>query len=106
MVLLLFSLMPLADEPSRVAGGLHHVGDGALAGRESDAVVALGDVEFETEPFLVAAGVEAGARRAAHGGGDVAVGEPHAIAGESVDVGRLDHCSAVGSNVAVAKIVG
>ena len=54
----------------------------------------------------VAAGEENAAGRSAHGGSGVVVGELEAVLGELVKVGRFDLGLAVGSDFAVAEIVG
>lgn len=54
----------------------------------------------------VAAGEENAAGRSAHGGSGVVVGELETVLGELVKVGRFDLGLAVGSDFAVAEIVG
>ena len=60
---------------------------------------------LEPNALLPAAGDEAGARRRAHGGIGVEIGEAHALAREAVHVRGADVLRAVRAGVGVAEVV-
>ena len=104
-MLFLLAKVPLADQTCRIASCAHHVRDRGFRRGHAHIGVAPGDVELKPVTLLVPAGVQARARRAANRCGHVAIGEAHALRGEGVDVGSLDHGAAIGPDVAPAEVV-
>ena len=102
--------MPFADRPGSVTGVPKRVGQRNLFdGQAQPLAVAAGrpaGVEFVAEALLVAAGEQPGPRGAADRRRHVAVGEPHSIGGDRIDVRRLQAPATVAADVAVAQIVG
>src|SRR5207237_4647567 len=84
--------VPLADAGGGVTELLEPVGHRRLGERQAEAAPAgpATAVELVAEAGRVAAGQEAGPAGGAVGGGDVAVGESHAVLGDGVDVRRRD----------------
>ena len=99
--------VPLAGHVRRVAGSVHHLGDGA----DVFVQVALVAGEVAVAHHVPDAGlvrVSAGEQRGAGGAaaaGVVKLGEPHAALSECVEVGRVD-LTAVTANIAPAHIIG
>src|SRR5207245_2708757 len=107
--LFLLTLVPLADQGGRVAGGLKAGGDRRLGDRQALAGAAEGDdgrVELVAEPLLVSAGEEPGPRRRADRAGDVTALAANAGIREGVEVRRGHLRAAVEADVAIAEVVG
>ena len=96
--------VPLADRGGRVAEGLQPVGDRRFFSGQPGRVGAA--VELVAEARLIAAGHQAGPRRAAVGRRDVALREAHAVLGDRVDVRRRDVLAPLATQFAPAEIVG
>ena len=97
--------VPLADQRGGVAGLLQQRGQRRVRGLQADRLVGdrLGQPALGTA--RVAPGVEAEAGRRAGRGARVGVGEPDALAGQPVEVGRLDVRGAVRGEVGPAQVV-
>jgi hypothetical protein len=100
--------VPLADHGGDVAGGLQRLRQRDLVGRQAEVLGLVGaGVELVPEALLVAPGQHSRARRAAHGAGDVSVGEADALLGNRVDVGGFDVIAELlSADVGVAEVVG
>ena len=74
-----------------IAGGLEAVAEGRLLDGEPHRrgrQPARAGIEFVSEPLLITAGEESGPGRTAVGTAHVAVGEPHAVGSQRIDLGR------------------
>ena len=81
--------MPLAEVPAGVPGIMQHVGQvGCLIGEPG--VIAL-NIRHHPVGVWPLPGYPRGARRGAKWRDASALGEQHAICGEAVEIGRLDH---------------
>ena len=100
--------MPLANGPSRIAGGTERIGDGGFG--EWQAVGGGGGVpfgiKFVAEALLVTASENSGAGGTAHGVGDVAIGAPDARGGEAIQVRRRNIAATLEADVVVPEIIG
>jgi len=97
--------VPLADNPGGVAGRPERLGDGDVVGGEVLRVVGA-EVVGDAHAGGPLPRHQGGAVRRADRRGGVGVGEAHAVAGETVQVGRLVERVAVAAQLRVAQVVG
>ena len=99
--------VPLANGGGAIAVRPHQGAERGPVGRDQRPRLTRQDVRFHPRPPRVAPGEEPVARRRAHGGGRVRVGEAHALGGDAVDVGRGNaRLRTHGSDIPPAEVIG
>ncbi len=100
--------MPLADERRAVAGPLQQRRQCGMFRRQADRRVRRGQrlLESKRQPVLIPARDQRQPRRRADRGVRIRLQKAHAVAGDAIDVRRLQIGTAVARDVGVSEIVG
>jgi hypothetical protein len=98
--------VPLPETAGRVARILEQFGDRDLARIQAVRVLGEDDGLVEPDALGVTAGEQSGARRRAHRGRGVEIGEAHTLGGEAIEVRCLEAGRAETADVAISLVIG
>ena len=100
-------LVPLADEPRHISGGLEPVRQGCFRQGQADIdVIGFTGIELVPEPLLISARQEPGPGRTAIRARDIAVRAAHAVFGQRVDVRSGNVGASLKTHVGVSHVIG
>jgi hypothetical protein len=106
------SHVPFTDSHCAIALSPESFGNGDFAWIQSHVVERvtrngiIGPVELVSEPLLVTAGQEAGARRSANRGCHIALSKPDSVSGNGVDMRSRNLRSPIGAEIDVTGVIG